>query len=55
MEVADLPSTITTVRYGDMIKSVKNTIEGPEKLNEFEVYLEGVINRLDWKPSEKRD
>jgi hypothetical protein len=54
-KVADLPSTITTVRYGDMIKSVKNTIEGPEKLNEFEAYLEGVINRLDWKPSEKRD
>lgn len=54
-KVADLPSTITTVRYGDMIKSVKNTIEGPEKLKEFETYLENIINRLDWKPSEKKD
>ena len=54
-KVADLPSTITYLRYGDMIKSVKNTLEGPKKLKEFEAYLEGVINDLDWKPSESRD
>ncbi len=54
-KVADLPSTITYVRYGDMIKSVKNTIEGPAELQEFEAYLEGVINSLEWKPTERKD
>ncbi len=54
-KVADLPSTITYIRYGDMIKSVKNTIEGPKSLKEFEAYLEEVINNLDWKPSERKD
>ena len=52
-KVADLPTTITYLRIGDMEKSVKNTHEGPEKLAEYEAYLEGIINGLDWKPAAK--
>ena len=46
--VADLPSTITYMRVGDVVKSVNNTHEGPEKLAEFEKYLEEVIAKLEW-------
>ncbi len=48
-KVADLPSTITFLRIGDIVKTVKNTHEGPAKLAEFEAYLENIINSLDWK------
>jgi hypothetical protein len=47
--IADLPSTITFLRVGDMEKQVKDTHEGPEKLKEFERYLEEIINGLTWK------
>ena len=50
-KVADLPSTITYVRIGDTEKTVKNTHESPEKLLEFEAYIEAVINRIEWKKS----
>ncbi len=50
-KVADLPSTITYIRVGDMEKTIKNTHDGPEKLAEFEQYLEGMIERLVWKAS----
>ena len=52
-KVADLPTTITYVRIGDVEKTVKNTHEGPEKLAEFEAYIESIIERLEWKPSSK--
>ena len=54
-KVADLPSTITYVRIGDTEKTVKNTHEGPEKLAEFEAYIEGIINKLEWKPATQND
>ena len=50
-KVADLPTTITSVRLGDMIKTVRNTHDAPEKLEEFEKYLSGVIEGLAWRPS----
>lgn len=50
-KVADLPSTITYLRIGDVEKTVKNTHEGPEKLAELEAYIEDIINKLDWKAS----
>ena len=53
-QVADLPSTITTVRVGDMIKTVRNTHDAPAKLVEFENYLSGIIEGLDWKGVEKK-
>ncbi len=52
-KVADLPSTITYIRVGDMEKTIKNTHDGPDKLTEFEQYLESLIENLDWKAMEK--
>lgn len=49
-KVADLPSTITFIRIGDMEKSIKNTHDGPEKLNEYQKFLENYITSLPWKP-----
>lgn len=50
-KVPDLPTTITYLRIGDMEKQVRNTHEAPEKLQEFEKYLEELISGLDWRPS----
>lgn len=52
-QVVDLPTTITMVRVGDMTKTVKNTHEAPEKLEEFENYLSEVIEGLDWRGAAK--
>ncbi|MCF8246463.1 MAG: DUF6438 domain-containing protein [Saprospiraceae bacterium] len=51
-KVADLPSTVTFIRTGDMEKTVVNTYQGPEELEAFENYLEGVINGLRWQPKQ---
>ena len=52
-KIADLPSTITYLRIGDVEKKIKNTHDGPEKLAEFQHYLLDVINRLDWQATAK--
>jgi hypothetical protein len=49
-KVADLPSTVTMIRAGDMEKIVVNTHQAPAELEAFEDYLEGIINGLAWKP-----
>jgi len=54
-EVTDLPTTITMVRVGDMIKTVRNKHDAPTKLEEFEKYLSDAIEKLDWKVSANRD
>lgn len=51
--IADLPSTITYLRIGDVEKTVKNTHEGPEKLAEFEAYIQVIIDELDWKATKR--
>ena len=51
-KVADLPSTVTYIRTGDMEKTVVNTYQGPTELEAFEAYLEGVINGLSWQPKQ---
>ncbi len=48
-KVADLPSTVTFIRAGDMEKIVINTHQAPVELEAFEDYLEGLINKLDWR------
>jgi Domain of unknown function (DUF6438) len=52
-KIADLPSTVTYIRIGDMEKSVINTHQAPVELVAFEDYLEGIINGLAWKPTRK--
>jgi hypothetical protein len=51
--VADLPSTVTYIRIGDIEKSVVNTYQAPTELDVFEDYLEGIVMGLAWKPSRK--
>lgn len=48
-KVADLPTTITYLRIGDMEKQVKNTYEAPENLLTFEKFLEDLIKGLTWR------
>lgn len=52
-KVADLPSTITYIRIGDMEKTVRNTHESPESLLEFEKYLSEIIEGLEWEATVK--
>ncbi|MCB0518384.1 MAG: hypothetical protein H6577_02595 [Lewinellaceae bacterium] len=54
-KVADLPSTVTYVRMGDQEKQIKNTHDGPEKLDEFQKYLENFVMGLDWKPRPEKE
>ena len=53
LQVADLPSTITYVRIGDMEKQVVNTHDAPENLLAFEQFLSELIEGLDWRAEEK--
>ena len=48
-QIADLPTTITYIRIGDTEKTVKNTHGAPEKLIEFENYLDSLIRHLEWR------
>lgn len=50
--IADLPSTVTFIRTGDMEKMVVNTYQGPAELEAFQTYLEGVIMGLKWQPAQ---
>ena len=52
-KVADLPTTITYLRIGDMEKIIKNTHDAPAQLTEYEAYLEGIINSLDWQAAKE--
>lgn len=54
-KVADLPSTITYVRIGDMEKFVTNTHDAPEQLLTFEQYLQNLIDGLAWTPAQGKD
>lgn len=47
--IADLPSTVTFIRTGDMEKTVVNTYQGPAELEEFQNYLESLIMDLQWR------
>ncbi|MBI1225185.1 MAG: hypothetical protein GC192_08080 [Bacteroidetes bacterium] len=51
-KVADLPSTVTFIRTGDMEKTVIDTYQGPAELVTFEDYLESLINGLRWQPTQ---
>lgn len=53
LQVADLPSTITYVRVGDVEKQVVNTHDAPENLLAFERFLSEIIESLNWKAEEK--
>lgn len=47
--IADLPTTTTYVRIGDVGKQILNNFDAPRELIEFENWLEQEFNKLDWK------
>ena len=47
--IADLPTTTTYVRIGDVGKQISNNFDAPRELIEFENWLEQEFNKLDWK------
>ncbi len=55
VKVADLPTTVIYIRIGDMEKTVKDTHDAPEKLKEFEKFMEDLIETIAWRPSENKD
>lgn len=48
-KLADLPYTITLVHNGTIVKSVRNMLDAPRNLLDFEEYLEAIIEGLEWK------
>lgn len=54
-KVADLPTTIMYLQVGDMEKTIKDTHEAPAKLQEYEKFMENLIEEIDWKPSQTKD
>ena len=53
IQVTDLPSVITTVRFEEQVKAVVNRYQGPISLGKFEAMIENTINRLEYKAIEK--
>lgn len=51
VKIADLPTTISSVRIGDMIKTVSNKYQGPEELKVFEDFLLEIVDRIEWTKS----
>ncbi|RMF29046.1 MAG: hypothetical protein D6765_05020, partial [Bacteroidetes bacterium] len=55
VEIADAPSTIVYVRFGDQEKEVRSIVEAPESLEELHAYIESIIDSLKWVPEEGAD
>ncbi len=54
-EIADAPSTIVYVRFGDQEKEVSSIAEAPESLRQLQAYIESLIESLKWVPEEGAD
>ncbi|MEY3050918.1 MAG: hypothetical protein RLY31_703 [Bacteroidota bacterium] len=48
--VTDLPETILTIQFGDMVKVVRNQYAAPAKLKSFQSFVEESLEKVDWKP-----
>lgn len=48
--ITDLPSTLTTIRNEEGLKTVVNRFDAPENLISFEKYFDTLFEGLDWKP-----
>lgn len=51
--ITDLPSTITSVRNDEGLKTVVNRFDGPQELRNFEQYFDNLFKELDWKSVEQ--
>ena len=52
--VTDLPSTYTYLSVDGKKKTIKNRVRGPEKLREFEKYIDSVFEDMEWKKIEDK-
>ena len=48
VQIADLPTTITSLRIGDQIKTITNKYQGPEELKNYEKFLSKLVDGLEW-------
>ncbi len=49
--VTDLPETVLTIQFGDMVKVVRNQYGAPATLKSFQSYVEGLLAAVDWQPA----
>ncbi len=47
--ITDLPSTITSLKNEEGLKTVVNRFDSPEGLRDFEKYFDSLFEGLDWK------
>lgn len=47
--IADLPTTTTYIRLGDVGKQIIDNFDAPRELIEFETWLEQEFDKLEWK------
>lgn len=48
VQIADLPTTISYFRIGDMEKTILNKMEAPKALIEYEKFLIDLIETIEW-------
>ena len=48
--IIDLPSTITSVRNENGLKTVVNRFDGPKELRSFEKAFDSLFEGIEWKP-----
>lgn len=53
INVTDLPSTIIVLKNEEGFKTVANRYGAPEKLDDFEGYIDKMVENLDWKKKEQ--
>ena len=46
--VTDLPTTITSLKLGNLKKKIKNRVGGPVTLKEYETVIENILSSLSW-------
>ena len=54
-EIADLPSTLTSINDGRTTKKITNNYDCPAELVDFEKEIDAFFDKLDWKVSETKN
>ncbi len=52
--IPDMSNTITTLVFNSIEKTVDHNNTGPAELEEIEQKLQELVDKIDWKPDEKR-
>ncbi|MBL1180425.1 MAG: hypothetical protein HND27_04895 [Bacteroidetes bacterium] len=51
--ITDIPATITELYFNGKNKRIENRYQAPQKLKDFELFVESIINELPWKKSKE--